>query len=70
MKLHDVSLNTLEDENNEAVRGDYSKFYDTFQLIGNGAFGSVKLSARKDTGLLAVTKYVLIQSNASGLWLL
>jgi serine/threonine protein kinase len=71
----------LEDENNDAVRGEYSKHYDTFQvcisshleiflncgwikhchtfqLIGNGAFGSVKLAARKDTGLLAVSKFV------------
>uniref|UniRef100_A0AC34GTK3 Protein kinase domain-containing protein n=1 Tax=Panagrolaimus sp. ES5 TaxID=591445 RepID=A0AC34GTK3_9BILA len=53
-----LSLDTLEDENGLLVCGEYSKHYDTFQLIGNGAFGSVKLSARKDTGLLAVTKFV------------
>lgn len=47
-----LSLDTLEDENNILVRGEYSRHYDTFQLIGNGAFGSVKLAARKDTGLL------------------
>jgi hypothetical protein len=46
----------MEDESNEAVRGEYSKFYETFQLIGNGAFGSVKLAARKDTGLLVCVK--------------
>ncbi|CAM6032059.1 unnamed protein product [Sphagnum compactum] len=56
--MKDASLGTLEDENNEAVRGEYSKYYDTFQLIGNGAFGSVKLAARKDSGLLAVSKFV------------
>uniref|UniRef100_A0A914PF84 Protein kinase domain-containing protein n=1 Tax=Panagrolaimus davidi TaxID=227884 RepID=A0A914PF84_9BILA len=53
-----LSLDTLEDENGLLVCGEYSRHYDTFQLIGNGAFGSVKLSARKDTGLLAVTKFV------------
>jgi len=53
-----ISLDTLEDENNALVRGEYSKYYDTFQLIGNGAFGSVKLSAKKENGLLAVTKFV------------
>ncbi|VDM38516.1 unnamed protein product [Toxocara canis] len=53
-----VSLQALEDENAEAVCGEYSQHYDTFQLIGNGAFGSVKLAARKDTGLLAVTKFI------------
>uniref|UniRef100_A0A7E4VF30 Protein kinase domain-containing protein n=1 Tax=Panagrellus redivivus TaxID=6233 RepID=A0A7E4VF30_PANRE len=53
-----LSLDTLEDENSALVRGEYSKYYDTFQLIGNGAFGSVKLSAMKDSGLLAVTKFV------------
>uniref|UniRef100_A0A914HV33 Protein kinase domain-containing protein n=1 Tax=Globodera rostochiensis TaxID=31243 RepID=A0A914HV33_GLORO len=55
LKLQGVSLDALEDENNDAVRGEYSKCYDTFQLIGNGAFGSVKLAAHKDTGLLAVS---------------
>uniref|UniRef100_A0A183BLS8 Protein kinase domain-containing protein n=1 Tax=Globodera pallida TaxID=36090 RepID=A0A183BLS8_GLOPA len=58
LKLQGVSLDALEDENNEAVRGEYSKCYDTFQLIGNGAFGSVKLAAHKDTGLLAVSKFI------------
>uniref|UniRef100_A0A914XZ32 Protein kinase domain-containing protein n=1 Tax=Panagrolaimus superbus TaxID=310955 RepID=A0A914XZ32_9BILA len=53
-----LSLDTLEDENGLLVCGEYSRHYDTFQLIGNGAFGSVKLSATKDTGLLAVTKFV------------
>lgn len=52
MKIKDVSINALEDENSDAVRGEYSKFYETFQLIGNGAFGSVKLAAQKDSGLL------------------
>ena len=47
-----VSLQALEDENAEAVRGEYSHNYNTFHLIGNGAFGSVKLAARKDSGLL------------------
>ncbi|KAI6234211.1 PAS domain-containing serine/threonine-protein kinase [Aphelenchoides fujianensis] len=58
MRIHDVTLSALADESNEAVRGEYSTFYDTFQLIGNGTFGSVKLAARKDSGLLAVTKFV------------
>ncbi|KAI6216740.1 PAS domain-containing serine/threonine-protein kinase [Aphelenchoides besseyi] len=58
MRIHDVTLSALADESNEAVRGRYSAFYDTFQLIGNGTFGSVKLAARKDSGLLAVTKFV------------
>uniref|UniRef100_A0A0N5AVA2 Protein kinase domain-containing protein n=1 Tax=Syphacia muris TaxID=451379 RepID=A0A0N5AVA2_9BILA len=53
-----ISLQTLENENAEAVRGEYSQHYNTFHLIGNGAFGSVKLAARKDTGLLAVAKFV------------
>ncbi|KAI1730341.1 protein kinase domain-containing protein [Ditylenchus destructor] len=59
--LQDASVSStglLEDENSDGVRGEYSRHYDTFQQIGNGAFGSVKLSARKDTGLLAVTKFV------------
>ncbi|CAD5235249.1 unnamed protein product [Bursaphelenchus xylophilus] len=58
IKIHDVHLSALADESNEAVCGEYSSHYDTFQLIGNGTFGSVKLAARKDTGLLAVTKFV------------
>uniref|UniRef100_A0A915CGS2 Protein kinase domain-containing protein n=1 Tax=Parascaris univalens TaxID=6257 RepID=A0A915CGS2_PARUN len=53
-----VSLQALEDENAEAVCGEYSQHYDTFQLIGNGAFGSVKLAARKDNGFLAVAKFI------------
>lgn len=53
MHIQDVTLSALADESNEAICGEYSTFYDTFQLIGNGTFGSVKLAARKDTGLLA-----------------
>lgn len=52
MHIQDVTLSALADESNEAICGEYSNYYDTFQLIGNGTFGSVKLSARKDTGLL------------------
>ncbi|KAK0406059.1 hypothetical protein QR680_018346 [Steinernema hermaphroditum] len=48
----------VADSNIESIRGEYSKYYDTFQVIGNGAFGSVRLSARKDTGLLAITKLI------------
>lgn len=58
MHIQDVTLSALADESNEAIRGEYSTYYDTFQLIGNGTFGSVKLAARKDSGLLAVTKFV------------
>lgn len=58
MHIQDVTLSALADESNEAICGEYSTFYDTFQLIGNGTFGSVKLAARKDSGLLAVTKFV------------
>ncbi|CAG9530457.1 unnamed protein product [Cercopithifilaria johnstoni] len=47
-----------DDENAQAVAGEYSKYYNTQHLIGNGAFGSVKLTARKDTGILAVAKFV------------
>lgn len=53
-----ISLDTLEDENNALVRGEYSKYYDTFQLIGNGAFGSVKLSAKKENGLLVSRLFI------------
>lgn len=53
-------MHALENENHEAVRGEYSKFYDTFQLIGNGAFGSVKMSARKDTGYLVIFFFYFI----------
>ncbi|TKR81752.1 hypothetical protein L596_015576 [Steinernema carpocapsae] len=49
---------TVADSNIESIRGEYSKYYDTFQVIGNGAFGSVRLSARKDSGLLAITKLI------------
>ncbi|KAI6190754.1 PAS domain-containing serine/threonine-protein kinase [Aphelenchoides bicaudatus] len=58
MHMHDVTLSALADESNEAICGEYSTYYDTFQLIGNGTFGSVKLAARKDSGLLAVTKFI------------
>ncbi|VDK78362.1 unnamed protein product [Litomosoides sigmodontis] len=47
-----------EDENAQAIAGEYSEHYDTQHLIGNGAFGSVKITARKDTGILAVAKFV------------
>ena len=72
----EVSLSTLADESNEAVRGEYSAQYETYDLLGAGSFGtrelgcrlifvyranslgSVKLAARKDTGLLTVTKFI------------
>uniref|UniRef100_A0A1I7ZVL4 Protein kinase domain-containing protein n=1 Tax=Steinernema glaseri TaxID=37863 RepID=A0A1I7ZVL4_9BILA len=49
---------TVADSNIESIRGEYSKYYDTFQVIGNGAFGSVRLSANKETGLLSITKLI------------
>jgi hypothetical protein len=58
MHIQDVTLSALADESNEAICGEYSNYYDTFQLIGNGTFGSVKLAARKDSGLLVSNSYL------------
>lgn len=66
MHIQDVALSALSDESNEAICGEYSTFYDTFQLIGNGTFGSVKLAARKDTGLLVSKKNLFIKQNFPG----
>ncbi|VDN03595.1 unnamed protein product [Thelazia callipaeda] len=52
------SVGHQETECEESVAGEYSKYYNTYHLIGNGAFGSVKLTARKDNGLLAVAKFI------------
>uniref|UniRef100_A0A0R3RGK2 Protein kinase domain-containing protein n=1 Tax=Elaeophora elaphi TaxID=1147741 RepID=A0A0R3RGK2_9BILA len=57
-----------DDENAKAVAGEYSKYYDTQHLIGNGAFGSVKLTARKDTGILAVAKFICKSKVFSESW--
>ncbi|MCP9265145.1 PAS domain-containing serine/threonine-protein kinase [Dirofilaria immitis] len=52
------NIQQMEDDNVQEVAGEYSEYYDTHHLIGNGAFGSVKLATRKDTGVLAVAKFV------------
>ncbi|KAL3123825.1 hypothetical protein niasHT_010038 [Heterodera trifolii] len=58
LKMQEVPVNALGDENDETVRGEYSKCYHTFQQIGNGTFGSVKLATQKGTGLMAVSKFI------------
>lgn len=45
----------MGDENLQEIAGEYSEYYDTHHLIGNGAFGSVKLTTRKDSGILVST---------------
>lgn len=42
----------LESEEKEYIRGDYAQYYDTLQQIGKGAYGCVKMAARKSDGLL------------------
>ncbi|EFO15244.2 CAMK/CAMKL/PASK protein kinase, partial [Loa loa] len=64
------SMTTAEndDENAQTIAGEYSEYYDTQHLIGNGAFGSVRLATRKDTGILAVAKFVCKSKVFSESW--
>uniref|UniRef100_A0AAF5PLR4 Protein kinase domain-containing protein n=3 Tax=Wuchereria bancrofti TaxID=6293 RepID=A0AAF5PLR4_WUCBA len=70
-KIEKNSMITVEkdDENAQAIAGEYSKYYNTQHLIGNGAFGSVKLTARKDTGILAVAKFICKSKVFSESWI-
>ncbi|VBB32816.1 unnamed protein product [Acanthocheilonema viteae] len=70
-KVEKNQMTTAEndDENAQAIVGEYSKYYDTQHLIGNGAFGSVKLTARKDTGILAVAKFICKSKVFSESWI-
>ncbi|OZC09299.1 kinase domain protein, partial [Onchocerca flexuosa] len=58
-----------EDENVQEIAGEYSEYYETHHLIGNGAFGSVKLTTRKDSGILAVAKFICKSKVFSESWI-
>ncbi|VDP06938.1 unnamed protein product [Soboliphyme baturini] len=48
--------------------GAYASNYDTLEHIGSGAFGCVKLSARRSDGLLVVTKFIRKDRVLEGGW--
>ncbi|VDK81781.1 unnamed protein product, partial [Onchocerca ochengi] len=60
---------SMGDENLQEIAGEYSEYYDTHHLIGNGAFGSVKLTTRKDSGILAVVKFICKSKVFSESWI-
>ncbi|MFH4975563.1 hypothetical protein AB6A40_002272 [Gnathostoma spinigerum] len=53
-----TSLSIFNREHVGETEGEYSNHYKTYQLIGNGAFGSVKIAANRETGSLAVAKFI------------
>lgn len=55
---------------NEMTKGEYENLYETLTQVGTGAFGSVKLAARKSDNLLVIAKFVCKEKVLPDSWLL